>query len=83
MLYSQRMKFGFMPCDCRAAVRTILYPWRLLFLPPLKSCRVEWLFMCIIHAIIGQAPIINILHQSKSWSQIRYILFFVAFKKPL
>lgn len=24
-------KFGFIPCDCRAAVRVILYPWLFLF----------------------------------------------------
>ena len=81
--YSQWMKFGSRPCDCRTAVRSILYPWLFLFSSPLKSRRVEWLFLCIVHAITGLASIVNILHQPKGLPQIRYIPFFVAFVESL
>ena len=72
-----------MPCDCRAAARTILYPWRFLFLPPLQCCRIEWLFLCVIHAIAGLTSIVNILHKPEGPPQIRYIPFLVAFIEPL
>ena len=56
-----RDKIRVHPCDCRAAVRAILYPWLFICPPPLQSRRVERLFICVTYAITRLPSIVNIL----------------------
>ena len=68
---------GSMPRDCRAAVRVILYPWLILLLPSsLQGCGGEWVILCIAHASIDFAGIVNIVHKPNSRPEVREIPFF-------